>query len=184
MTALQKSNAVLPPEIAEQLVNIRATNKTLFEAWVIALREKRWPYRSIGDVFGVSRVAAQAWYKRALKNEVAVEKAKDLETQVPLLAIDVRGSQIKVVKLIPDVPPAERERLKTLTEQAREVGRWTPPYAPSRKAAEELEELIYFYAVKRKIPAATIARHAGVTRRAVVQRLEKQQARQNEQVAA
>lgn len=166
-----KKNAQLPEAAAKNLRDARERSQTEFFAHIIALREERWPLRSIGDVFGVTRVAAKAWFTRAENNEDAVELAKTLV--VPRLPINTRGNGVKAVKIVPDVPSKDRTVIRNLADQAKNVRRWTPEDSPEREAALELEELLYHYHKNRNVPVTKLAEYAGVTRRAVAQRLEK-----------
>lgn len=166
-----KKNAQLPEVTAQQLKTARETSQTDFYALIIALRDRRWPLRAIGDVFGVTRVAAKAWYTRALEDSVAAERAKTLS--VPNLPINTRGNGVKATKIVPDVPVKDRTVIRDLAEKAKNVRRWTPADSPERDAALELEELLYHYHKNRNVPVTKLAEYAGVTRRAVAQRLEK-----------
>lgn len=180
MTALRKKNADLPEETAELLRQFRAEDLNEFHAFLLALREKRWPYRAIGDVFGVTRAAVRAWYVQAAKDPFNFSRAEVMLEHVPPLPPTVRGSSAKPKRLVPDVPAEDQQRIFDLTAQARVVKRWTPEDSPSRTAARELEELLHFYAKERKVSIARLSKYAGVTRRAVAQRIEKQAARQAE----
>jgi DNA-directed RNA polymerase specialized sigma24 family protein len=171
MTTLTKTNAVLPVDTAANLKNARDKSATDFQAAVIALRANNWPLRAIADVFDVTRVAAKAWHERALQNPEAVQLAK--EFVVPSLPLSARGSQVKAVRLKPDVHPEDRERIRSLAVLASTVRRWTPQDSPERRAARELEALIKHYVDDLKVSPSTIAAHAGVSRRAIAQRLEK-----------
>ena len=166
-----KKNAQLPEAVAQELRDARGRSQTEFFAYIIALREERWPLRTIGDVFGVTRVAAKAWFTRAEADEEAVELSKKLF--VPRLPINTRGNGVKAVKLVPDVPVKDRTVIRDLAEKAKNVRRWTPADSPERDAALELEELLYHYHKNRNVPVTKLAEYAGVTRRAVAQRLEK-----------
>lgn len=177
---MRKKNADLPEETANKLRKFRAEDKAEFHAFLLALRENKWPYRAIGDVFGVTRAAVRSWYVQAGQDPFNFARAEAMVPQVPLLPPTTRGSTAKPKRLVPDVPEADRARISDLTEQARVVKRWTPQNHPSRQAAQELEELLFFYAHERGVSVSRLAEYAGVTRRAVAQRIEKQEARQAE----
>lgn len=172
---VHKKNAELPEAEVSLLRDLRDTDPDEFLTRLLALRAQKWPFRAIGDAFGVTRVAVRAWVLRAEKRDDLVEAAKHVT--VPEIPLDSRGTKLKPVKLVPDVPENDRKRIADLTETARDVKRWTPENADSRLAAGELEELLYFYAVKRGVPVTRLAQYAGVTRRAVAQRIEKQRDR-------
>lgn len=166
-----KKNAELPEAVAQELKRLRETSQIDFYAYVIALRAKRWPLRAIGDAFGVTRVAAKAWYTRALDSDEAVLLSSNFHA--PDLPLNTRGNGFKAVKIVPDVPVKDREVIRDLAERAKNVRRWTPEDSPERDAALELEELLYHYHKNRSVPITKLAEYAGVTRRAVAQRLEK-----------
>jgi len=168
----QKQNAALPEDTAETLRRVRDESTTEFYAYVLALRAKRWPLRALGDVFGVTRVAAKAWETRAKQSAEAVKLAEDLD--VPNLPLNARGNGVKPRKLVPDVPQEDRQYIRDLANKAKDVRRWTPEDSEAREAAKKLEKLLYDYAYKKNVPVTRLAEHAGVSRRAVAQRLEKQ----------
>lgn len=181
MTTTRKKNADLPEDAANLLRELRAEDRNEFHAFLLALREKRWPYRAIGDVFGVTRAAVKSWCVQAAKDPFNYTRAEVMLQHVPALPPTTRGSLAKPRRLVADVPSDDQQRIFDLTAQARVVKRWTPENSPARDAARELEKLLHFYAKERKVPIARLARYAGVTRRAVAQRIEKQSARMAEQ---
>jgi len=171
MTNFSKANATLPDAFVSTLKRVRDTDAVKFEALVIALREMQWPYRAIGEPFNVTRVAAKAWYDRALQHQESVELSKTLT--VPSLPVKARGSGLKPKKIVPDLTDVESDNVRVLAEKARNVRRWTPQDAPERDAARQLEEALYNYVNRRGVPMTVLARHAGVTRRAIAQRVDK-----------
>jgi hypothetical protein len=177
MTELRKKNADLPQDTADLLKKLRENDIPEFHAFLLALREKRWPYRAVGDVFGVTRAAVRAWYVQAASDPFNFARAEVLVEHAPDLPAATRGSGVRPKRLIPDVPPEDQERIRELTAQARVVKRWTPEDSPARAAAFELERLLHFYASERRVPVVRLAKYAGVTRRAVAQRIEKQATR-------
>lgn len=179
MTDLRKKNADLPEETAEQLRRLREQDPADFHAFLLALREKRWPYRAIGDVFGVTRAAVRAWYVQAAADPFNFARAEVMVDHAPDLPASTRGAGVRPKRLVPDVPESERDRIRELTEQASVVKRWTPETSPARDAARELEGLLYKYAIEGGVPVVRLAKYAGVTRRAVAQRIEKEAARRN-----
>jgi hypothetical protein len=168
----QKQNAALPEDTAETLRRVRDESTTEFYAYVLALRARRWPLRALGDVFGVTRVAAKAWETRAKQNSEAQKLSEDLE--VPSLPFNARGNGVKPKKIVPDVPQHDREYIRELANKAKDVRRWTPEDSEAREAAKTLEKLLYTYAYEKNVPVTRLAEHAGVSRRAVAQRLAKQ----------
>jgi hypothetical protein len=171
MTTLQKTNASLPEETAENLREIRESSPVHFQAAVIALRNNNWPLRTIGDVFGVTRVAVKSWHNRALLNPEAIKLADDFPA--PSLPLSARGRDARPKRLKPGVPPDDQKKFAELAQAASVVRRWTPQDSPAREAATDLEALVYEYVVEKNVSPSLIAQYAGVSRRAIVQRLEK-----------
>jgi predicted DNA-binding protein YlxM (UPF0122 family) len=176
MTTLEtKRNAELPAYASTYLEDLRNSETKYFLAYVLALRERGWPLRAIGDPFNVTRAAVQNWVQRANENEEIV--ALSNEYDAPEIPLDMRGSRLKVVRLVPDVPVEDRDRIRQLTVEASVVKRWTPENSSARAAALELEELLYYYSIKQNVSVTKLAKYAGVTRRAVQQRIEKERKR-------
>lgn len=161
----------LPDSEAALLQSLRATDRRRFLIRVRALIHAGWPLRAVGEPFSTGRSTVRAW-----KLAAGEATNQDLEALPPVPT----RSRLKVVRLRPDVPQEEREHLLELAQQARSVNRWTPPTAPERRASQELNELLQLY-VSRGVSIRTLADHLGVTYRAVVARLERQQ--QNEKTA-
>ena len=179
MSAFKKKNAVLPEETAALLREFRDTDRSEFNALLLALKEKNWPYRAIGDVFEVTRAAVLSWYVQAAEDPFNFARAEVMVKHVPDLPATTRGSKSRIKRLVPDVPAEDQAKIRDLTEQAKVVKRWTPENSPARAAALELEGMLYFYSSERHVPVVRLAKYAGVTRRAVAQRIEKQAARNN-----
>jgi hypothetical protein len=89
-----------------------------------------------------------------------------------------RKSAVKVVRMYPDVPEAERAKLVKLWESARSVRGWTPQGSPARQNAREFERLLRLYHEERGVPMKRLAEHIGVTHRAIAARLERAEARE------
>ena len=163
-----KPLAHLPDEAVQRLQELKALeDPTQFHSYLLGLRAAGWPLRAIADPFNVTRVTAKNWESRALNTEVEADPV------VPLLPLDVRGMKVRAKRIPPGIPTKDRERIAALSVEARKVRRWTLDGSSEKLAAEELEQLIYKYVVERKVPAAVFARAAGVTRRAIMQRVEK-----------
>jgi hypothetical protein len=171
VTTTQKTNATLPESATNTLQRLREESEKDFFGAIISLRNANWPYRAIGEAFGVTRAAARSWYVRALDDPEAVAASEKFFA--PSLPLSARGSDAKVKRLKPTVAPADRDRIRSLTVRASTVRRWTPPNDPSRAAAQELESLIYHYVKNFNVSPGELAKYAGVSRRAVAQRLEK-----------
>lgn len=121
----------------------------------------------------MSRVSAKNWEDAAQSNREALSLAPALLNQVPPLPLDGHGTGIKKKKILKDIPPADRVRIAEISVLASKNTRWSAKNSPQRLASEEMDRLIEKYVIQRKVPAATFARYAGVTRRAIMQRVEK-----------
>lgn len=170
--ATRKINAVLPEKEQSILRELRsASDQSHLHTRVIALRDAGWPLRAIAEGLDVSRMSIQMWETAARKDD-EIKKAAATIT-VPVLPLDARGSGTSAKRMRMDVPPHDRERLAELATQARLVRGWTPKDAPERKAAYEFDQLLIKYVENRKVTAMSVARHARVTRRAIVARIER-----------
>ena len=170
-----KTHAVLPQDEADRLRRLRE-DKNYEELYLrtLALREENWPLRAIAEVTGVSRMSVQNWEDSARKRGLA---DKVSTVTVPKLPLDAVGSEGRPVRRPIDVPAADRETLHQLAQSAKKVRRWTPASAPERRDAEQLDELLVKHIERRGVQPMIVARHAGVTRRAIVARLERFHAR-------
>lgn len=169
----RKINAELPEAEKQRLQQLRASeDQRPLHFRVLALRDRGWPLRAIGDAIGVSRMSIQVWETDSRKKPEHIAAAKTLKN-VPTLPLDVRGSGVSAKKMKIDVPPHDRKRLRELAAQAKTVRRWSAPDAPERVASAELDKLVLKYVRERGVAPMTVARHAGVTRRAIMARLER-----------
>lgn len=157
----------LPDDEGVLLRHLRETDRRRFLIRVRALVDAGWPLRAVGEPLGKGRSTVRAWKVAAGEAHVS-----DLESLPPV----PNRARLKVVRLRPDVPEEERPHLLELAQKARSVNRWTPPDAPERKASQELNETLATY-VERGVPVRTLANRLGVTYRAVVARLERQEQR-------
>lgn len=153
----------LPQSTVEQLVALRGTSKEEFYALIRALRLENWPLRAIADPFGVSRTAASDWEK-AYDGVTPLPKVPSL----PVVAPKERKSSYKKQELT----SAQIASLRSLAVLASEVRRHTDPNAPSRKAAQLLEQKLIEYA-NQGISRTQLAKYCGVSRSAIQQRLVK-----------
>lgn len=167
---MTKAVAHLPADAARLLQEFKSTSRNHFYSYLIALREKGWPLRAIAEPLSVSRAAVLSWEKEAREMTIT-----DLSHSYPIpeLPMDSHAQPYYPKKITPDIPKKDRPKLIQLHRQAKKVTRWTPTDHPDRLAAKELEDRILFYANQRKVPVASIAKHLGVTRRAIAQRIEK-----------
>lgn len=169
---MTKQLAILPEDTVKELKSLRESGpRPQFLANVYYLRKEGWPLRSIASPLGVSRSAVRNWDLEG-KELVTVHNITTIMKAHAPLPVTAHGTKTKVVKIPHDLNPTDRERIRTLAEVARNRTRWSEPNSKESKASDELEELIA-KAVRRKVPVATIAKHMGVTRRAVAQRIEK-----------
>ena len=174
-----KVNAELPEEEKRLLKTLRENpdQRGLHER-AVALREAGWPLRAIGEAVSVSRMTVHVWEKSVKQNPDALARAARAKN-VPQLPMTARGSGVTVKRMKIDVPTRDRERLKELADQAKTVRRWTTPDSSERKASDELDTLVQKYVEDRGVAPMTVARHAGVTRRAIMARLERLHARED-----
>lgn len=151
----------LPQETTTQLVALKGTSPEEFYALVFALRTEGWPLRAIGEPFGVSRTAVQGW-----------EQKYNPETPLPEVPELPVREKIKIVKDKYVLSPEECQTLLDLATLASSVRRFTDENAPSRKAAEELEQYLIEYSTMG-VSRADLARAAGVSDSSIKQRLRK-----------
>lgn len=170
---MTKAVAHLPADASRRLQELRAEEQEgRFYAYLLELREAGWPLRAIAEPLGVSRAAVMGWQRKAEAAHLTITIAGH-NPLVPALPLASHSQPYYAKKITPDIPKKDRPELIQLHRQAKKVTRWTPEEHPSRQAAKELEERILFYANQRKVPVASIAKHLGVTRRAIAQRIEK-----------
>lgn len=169
---MTKAVAHLPADVSRLLKEFREEeNPRNFYSYLSALRAKGWPLRAIAEPLNVSRAAVLSWSKQAALTNI--DTAMERNYPVPDLPMDTHAQPYTAKKITPDIPKKDLPELIQLHRQAKKVTRWTPEEHPNRQAARILEERILFYTNQRKVPVASIARHLGVTRRAIAQRIEK-----------
>ena len=171
--ATRKTNAELPDIERARLLELRADpdQRKLHER-VVALRRKKWPLRAIGEAIGVSRMSVHVWEAQVNENPDALARVDKID-DVPDLPLYARGSGAVLRKVKVGIPPEDQEKLAELAQKARAVRRWSPPDSPERLASAELDTLVMKYADRRGVTMMDIARYAGVTRRAIVARVER-----------
>lgn len=76
-------------------------------------------------------------------------------------------------KIRPDIPSSERQHLLEVATLARKNRRWSDSHSKERLAAQELEQLIKYHILERGVAVSRFAKRAGVTNRAIAQRLER-----------
>lgn len=170
---MTKQLAELPEDAVKQLKdNRQSPQKAQFYAMVYHLREAGWPLRAIASPLGVSRSAARNWEVQGRK---LVEEDNITTSILPekwRVPATTHGTGTRAVRIPRDLNAADKVRIKELADVARNRTRWSNDNSPEAKASRELEDMIRTY-VRRKVPVSTIAKHMGVTRRAVAQRIER-----------
>lgn len=156
----------LPEDEGALLRRLRETDRRRFLIRVRALVDAGWPLRAVGEPLDAGRSTVRSWKMSAVDPETDLDLSE-------LPPVPTR-SRLKVVRLRPDVPEEDRDHLVDLAQKARSVNRWTPADAEERKASQELNELLQMY-VHRGVPVRTLANRLGVTYRAVVARIERQE---------
>lgn len=170
---MTRQTASLPEDEAQRLVALREAGPSQLPALrgrVKALREAGWSLAAIGLPLGANRSTTRMWELGAKTEDVTTAS----ETPVP--PAPAKNPAIKLVRLYPDVPAAERQELIRLADSARRVRGWTPADSEARKDAVELERRLEIYH-KRGVPLKRIAEHLGVTHRAIAARLERSRAK-------
>lgn len=169
---MTKSLASLPDDISQILQNAKEQNedKDLFLSLVARLRELGWPLRAIAEPFQVSRTTAKNWETSAKK--VTLKPSSELP-QLPAVPVISYGQEYRPQKIKPDITQKDLILMKNLAKSAKKVTRWSEPNSSERNASKQLEEKILYYVDQRKVNISVIARHLGVTRRSVSQRIEK-----------
>lgn len=158
---------MLPPDTITDLRQIhadRANNPTLLYAYVALLHARGWTFDEIARPLGVSRSIVGQWKRRHSPPNPALLPA------APHKPKPLTGT---IKKIIPDLSPEDQKIIQTTAEVARKRTRWSRKDSPETKAAEELAELIQKHVKERGVPASRFAEVAGVSRRAIMQRLEK-----------
>lgn len=172
------STNTLPEEEQQLLQKLRADNNLpLLRARVALLREAGWTLASIGAPLDANRSTTRMWEYASAKSDFPEAKAL---REVPEIERPPKGA--KVLRKYPDVPVDEREHLRDLADKARTVRGWTPDDDPSRKAADELGELLINYR-EMGVPLTRLADHMGVTHRAVAARIERSTEKKKEAAA-
>lgn len=164
----------LPTEIAAKLREIRdhpstqTYQDTELYAYVTALHQAGWSYTDIALPLGVTRSAISNWEKTY--QQVSPSRRAPLP-EVPPKPKDPAG---EIRKIKPDVPPNEREHIRSTATLARKNTRWSNEDSPERQAANELLRLIHYHIQERGVPVSRFADIAGVNRRAIMQRIERE----------
>lgn len=153
------------PQIKEKLIHLRESKSPELYPLVLAVHNAGWSFQSIGDVLGVTRSAVNQWHKLALKKGI---EPMDITVNKPEVVITGTARKIR-----PDIPSADRQHLLEVATLARKNRRWSDSDSKERLAAQELEQLIKYHILERGVSVSRFARRAGVTNRAISQRLER-----------
>lgn len=157
----------IPKDIIDNLTYTREDkDRTAFLSLIRGAKEAGYTYAEIAEPLEVSRSAVNQWYSQAVKKDITSTAVEEK----PLPPKDPTGIPRKIT---PDVPPKEREHIRVTTETASRNTRWSREDSPERQAVYELERLMRKHITERKVSVSAFARHAGVTRRAIMQRLER-----------
>lgn len=151
---------------------LRSHNTDQFYLNILSLHLSDWSLQEIADSFGVSKSAAANWEKKGKKLSES-KIANDSDVAIPTKEKKTVVSSSKTPKAVPvDLPVPIQQTILKLAQMASKVSRNTPLDAPSRQAAIDLENLLYHYKMKG-VSYSKLAAAAGVTRRAIAQRIEK-----------
>lgn len=145
---------------------------------IVALHESGWSLQDIADSFEVSKSAVANWEKKG--KELGQHMVTVYPPNIPVKP----KKPVAASKTPKPEPPSltldEQKTILKLAQAASKVSRNTAVDAPSRKAARDLEMRLYFFHHEQGISLSKLAAAAGVTRRAIAQRLEKEVARREE----
>lgn len=172
----------LPAGEAAKLTKLREAGPNALpklRARVAALRDAGWSLAAVGAPLNANRSTTRMWQTSAKDEDVAAI-VKELGA-CPVAP--ARRSNVKVVRLFPDVPEDEREELAELAAQARLVRGHTPKDAPARKAADKFEKKLRAYK-DRGVPVKRMAEIVGITHRAIAARIDRAEKRDAELAAA
>lgn len=155
------------PEATKRLL-LEQTNHSKQTEYICALAAEGWPVRVLSDATGLSKAAI---HRKINKKENTADAAKS-DLPVPPFNHMLYAPGVHGKILTRNITPDDRQRMKDLHEEAKKRTRWSTPTSKENIASEELDQLVLKYA-QRKVSLTTIAKHLGVTRRAVAQRIEK-----------
>jgi len=138
-------------EVSTLLKELYEQDREQFIALVKSLRLNNWPLSVISDMIGLSKTTVSRWEK------------KDTSVPLPETPDYPRNRQVS---------EAESALLANLAKKASKVRGMTPEKSPYRVAQQQLEQLLLTL-YEKGVTVSELARHCGVTRRAIYQRLEK-----------
>lgn len=152
----------LPENTAQELITLRQSDIEEFYAFIKGLTDAGWSLRSIGEAIGTSFTSIQKWKNMA---------AQETTHEIPEVPQRFKASSSKPVKPEVHISSSDQERILELIPQAAMVRGRTPKDSPYRAAAIELEDLLFKYK-EQDVSYKRLSELAGVSRRAIAQRLE------------
>lgn len=155
---------------------LRSKQNPQFYLNIVALHKQGWSLQEIADSFEVSKSAVANWEKKGKSVTDPIE-LQQLLYDLPEKPKKPQAALKAPKPAQPSLSISEQQTILKYAQMASKVSRNTPLDAPSRKAARQLEERLYFFHVELGISLSKLAAAAGVTRRAIAQRLEKEKAR-------
>lgn len=138
-------------DIQDKLKSLYETDRDGFIALIKSLRLNNWPLSVLSDMMDLSKTTISRWEKKKTSSELpeTPEYPKNRS-----------------------ISEEDSRKLYSLAHKASRVRGMTPEKSPYRVAQKELEMLLLdFY--HNGVTVSELARHCGVTRRAIYQRLEK-----------
>lgn len=162
--------SVLAPNFIKNMKALRDTQNSQFFVNIVSLHNNGWSLQEIADGFEVSKSAVANWEKKG-KTFIDTDQVTQ-SSNVPQKEEKPTSSSKTPKKEQVDFPIEAQQKILQLAQAASKVSRNTPVDAPSRVAAIELEKLLAEYKEKG-VSYSKLAAAAGVTRRAIAQRLDK-----------
>jgi predicted DNA-binding protein YlxM (UPF0122 family) len=168
---------LLAKNFVKNMNYLRSKQNPQFYLNIVALHGQGWSLQEIADSFEVSKSAVANWEKKG-KSITDPDELQQLLYDIPAKPQKPQVALKAPKPAQPSLSISEQQEILKLAQMASKVSRNTAPNAPSRIAAAKLEAHLYYYHVKVGVSLSKLAAAAGVTRRAIAQRLEKEKARQ------
>lgn len=154
----------LPRDTVDYLQSIRRSDPEKFYASIKGLNLKNgWSLRSIASAMDVSASGVAVWTRKA--DGIITDDLPTVPKKTPVTPEAPKSKK-------PSISTSDQDRIARLTREASVVRRFTAQDHPARKAAKELEDLLHYY-YSRGATLSQLSQIAGVSRRAIAQRLEK-----------
>lgn len=159
----------LSAHFVNNMNTMRESQSNQFYLNIVSLHKNGWSLQDIASSFDVSKSAVANWEKKGKK----VTDQFTAMVGIPIKNVEKPELPSKAPKPEPvSIPIDAQQTILKLAQMASKVSRNTPGDAPSRKAAAELEDILRYYK-DQGVSYSKLAAAAGVTRRAIAQRLEK-----------